>query len=206
MKNFKFLLATTAILSMGAIAANATGVYGSATGVITSHLNVSNTETIHMDVKFVEPLSITERAHLDFGTIKSPRSGQTVILNNDRKSMCNGYNEYGGTATQLYTSGTGAPHMGRMEFTGSTTGYSVGNMYDLYFANDSIDLTDGGNTTCGTVSGFETPYAGVDTGLSDGFLCYSATFTVDQSITADTPFQGSCSGTNTVTVVYTQGN
>ena len=194
------LLAATAILSMGTMAANAAGNYGNQ-GLISSHVNASNTETIHMDVKFVEPLSITEVEHLDFGTLVAPRSGNTVVM----VGNANGSVDISGSAIQLFSSGTGSPHQGKLSVSGNLTNYS-GGLWDLYFTNDSVTLTSGtGNDakTCGKVTGFRAPYAGItSTDFASGYLYYYATFTVDPSITENNTFQGSCSGSNTVTLVY----
>ena len=65
MKNFKLLLATTAILSTGAMAVK----------------SASNDTTLYMYASFMEPLVATLENYLGFGVILADEGGKTVIIN-----------------------------------------------------------------------------------------------------------------------------
>lgn len=198
MKNMKLLLATTAILSMGAMAANA------AVSADETYTNLSNAVTINMDVAFVHSLNIIEHSRTNFGILLNPMAGQSVTI-----SSLNDTPTLGGGATLAFNSGTNAPKRGSLFVTPTYNGANNDThtvpygRYDVVFGASSVDLVNG-SEVCGTVTDFNwttghTSFDGAEP------IYYGATFTVDSSMTASHRFSGKCTGSTTATLVLVDG-
>ena len=155
MKNFKLLLATTAMLSMGAMAANAEQDY-------TAPFNVN------ASVNLVTPLryQINETLHFgDVGTYGSELGNKTVILDPTDSDLSN----IGGTAQYF-----GGAHLAAIE-----TNQAVHVVLPSSVNMRMNDGTGEGTKPCGRV----VPTSNADGGNTNDVIIIGGTFTMDFSST-----------------------
>ena len=146
MKNFKLLLATTAILSMGAMAVNADPAS-----------LTSNQAYLDIQAEFVNPITATPVSPLKFSMILADEGGKTVIVTPE------GTLSNSSTATVLKNSVSA----GKIEFTGGGeligfryddegTNYLDPDTYLSLVTDSSVNLTfESTKVSCGTVGSFE---------------------------------------------------
>ena len=196
MKNLKLLLATTAILSMGAMAAKAEEI-------------VSGVASLQASVNFVEPVSITQSQALHFGTLLHPEAGQSVIWQpNDSTTEIASSSD----AQQVFSSGSLAPQVGIMTYSGPTINLEEGYEFRLFFSSTEIGTQDkdatisltSGNKTCGSVS-FANDYVKMPTATSDSLtnnnnIYIGGVFEVDEDYDNSITY-GQCTGSVYTTLV-----
>ena len=193
MKNFKLLLATTAILSTG-LAMNVM-----AEGDI-SFSDSSIKTLIHAKAKLITNLSIREDAVLDFGSILAPRNNQTIEITAEgvRNSNANFVDdEYSAGAIAVSGDYYSDEHV--VKNVDHTDEY-----YSFTFP-DTMTLK-AGNTVCGVVSDFTQSSEfnhGVDIG-KEIVINYGGTLTLDKNIETSLALNQTveCEGEATVTLVY----
>jgi len=203
MKNKFLLLATTALLSMGAIAANS------------ANTNISGTPAkLDASVKFMEPVSITQTQALHFGTLLRPQAGQTVVWGpSDLTAVSSG-----STAQQVFTSGAQAPKIGIMKYTGPNLTKEQSGIRLLFSStqngtqgeNATVPLTSGSGQnakTCGSVlftpnlakSG-SSSYGDTSALNNNDEIYIGGAFTVDENYDNSISY-GECTGSVYVTLV-----
>jgi len=187
MKKLNLLLATTAMLSMGTMAVKATGTA------------VSDATRIDIDVKFVQSLTLTQANHLEFGTILNPEVGQEVAFSphascthmNTRATEDNPATLLPGTQISK----------GKLTISG-IDGYPVsGGHFEAVITDSSVTLRRSADSAeCGIVNNFDVPYDADLWNLlvTDGEVCYYGDFTVTNVPAGNS----SCTGQNTITVMY----
>ena len=186
MKKFNLLLATTAILSMGAVAAKAVDI---ATGTITA------------DVTLANAASITEVNHLDFGVVLNASKGKTVTIDHSNGTI-------GGSASIVSdTAQRGSLTISNLE------GYVASGAHTARISFPTDILMEDAGMICGHVTNIHIS-AENDAVTSSGTYQFGGDFTVGENAAdADSindgiysPYAGdigTCSGDGTVTLVYT---
>ena len=187
MKNFKLLLATTAILSTGALMVNATSNMESAYGKLKIYATL------------VKPLVITQNDWLGFGIITGHK-GKKVIVETDGTLGTESDNI---VVAQKSTSQMTSFQAGKLTISGtdfSSMSQESLSAFDINFENEvTLSFSDShGTTYCGTVSDFKKDLSVLG---SDLIVKVGAQFIVgnDTDYTIGNPLP--CEGETTVTLI-----
>lgn len=187
MKNIKLLLATTAILSMGAMVVNA-GTTGADV-------------TIHPQVTMVSDFGITSVQELNFGKVAWGTSGKSLTITASADENKDIATDIEGSA--IYFGGANA---GIIVIGGPAQSPYYGKNYELSFPTEIILSTTVGegdeatDVECGRVSNFN--QASVRQGGSMGSIAYGGTYTIAQ-IPSNQLYSSShnCTGAGIVTFI-----
>ena len=197
MKNKFLLLGATAILSTGALLANA--------GTVSQ--NISNAATVNMNVEFISAVTLTEDVPFNFGKIINPEVGQKVqfpaVVGCQDITATN--NEYGGAGNPAFAKIVpGSANRARLTVSG-LNGYptTAKENFSLVFGENEVTLVNSSDQECGTVTQFNDTFTFSDDSAFNDFvtnnkLCLKADFEITNVPTGNT----TCTGQNTVTLVY----
>ena len=202
MKNFKLLLASTAILSMGVLTANASNDYNMGT------INFTANAT------FVQPITVSDIYNLNFGVLSGAVKGDTVTVSTD-----GAYTKTGtvtllqGTETIVgnFTVSNSLPYQQAYddcnEFAIVIPDVELknGNTYCGYVSDFKIDGTGFGENRCTSDGGETYCWTSHRTGM-DGTHNIGATLYIDDhsggSTLSSVPV-GHCTANVTATIMYT---
>ena len=194
MKNFKLLLASTAILSAGlAMGANAAGV------------------TLSAKIGFIGSFTATEVRELSFGRIVDPHPGQTVVVN--AKGEVSGTGTIVSTTNTLGDNYASIPvHTGQIKVSKNavfTDDFDLPVVGTGIGFGEPIELTTPEGLVCGKVK-FESDLVRVDVDDEYSYFNYGGTFTVDgefdkaELLTEGSLFNLICSGSGTATIILSE--
>ena len=204
MKNYKLLLATTAVLALGAFAANA------------EHVNVDSTlsTTIHSEVYIATTMQMEEASPLKFGMLLNPSSGDYVTVNADgtidSKVAIGSYTESSGGAT-VGTVSAGSVVITDNSGKGFINLSPEGTLSYTFTLPNSIAMVDDHDLSCGTVTSLSGATASVDAVTNAGVLTYTFNYGGTYTIPDNTTFTAlktangnnhiHCTGSGTITAV-----
>ena len=193
MKNYKLLLATTAILSMGAMTANADEL---------SWSNYSNAGvSIPLNVRVVKPIKVAVERGIDFGTIEYDENDKTKYITIDKDG------NVGGTAQYF-----GGAHTGLIWYRNFNELDGV--HLKLEIPEEPVQLYANGVITagkeCGTVSNFEQkrgsdPEEFGEEGQTFDIPIYIGAKYISSANTMSSSVGTICAGSVTATLVYDIG-
>ena len=189
MKNFKLLLATTAILSTG---------FGLKVMAVADTVSSGTNIEITPSVKIIKPLTVTQQ-QLKFGTIISPKLNDTVVVSNDPQIT-----KATGSATLLTTtiSDDSDLQRGILKIDDSNilgemqvTNYEYHD-FSIILPTEPITMSND-STLCGTAT-LSLNNAGESIISDKIYFYYGGTFTITNENALP---EGTCSGRAVVTVV-----
>ena len=190
MKNFKLLLATTAILSMGAMAANAALTWNNYTNAGVN---------IPLSVRVVDPIKVAVERGINFGTIAHDASDLTKYVAIDKDGKVTATAQYfGGAQTGLVWYKAANDNDG--------DGTLMAMKMKLVFPTTPVQMNTEGfeDAPCGTVSEFEQKLGLKiqDTNMDYDYPIYIGAKYTSDSLDDHNPGGTSCEGSVTATLVY----